>query len=81
MLVSKCTVSGSATLEGPWGMATPRFCVAKRKKGKQREEKGVKPETIKRLSSRSKCYFFSHSRASRVQCLESRFQCSMASPL
>ena len=39
------------------------------KKEKQREKrKSCKAETITRLSPRSKRYYFSHSRASRIQC-------------
>ena len=41
------------------------FLHSKNKKWKQRKKKSLKAETIKRLSQRSKCYFFSHSRASR----------------
>ena len=41
---------------------------SKKKKGKQRKKgKSFKAETIKRLSPRSKCYCFSHSRASRIK--------------
>ena len=44
------------------------FCVAKKKKGRERQKrKGFKAETIKRLSPRSKYYCFRHSRASRIQ--------------
>ena len=46
----------------------PLFCVAKRKKeNKGKKRKYLKVETIKRLSPRSKCYYFSHSRVSRIQ--------------
>ena len=46
----------------------PTFLRSKKKKGKQREKRNTfKAETIKRLSPRSKCYCFSHSRASRIQ--------------
>ena len=46
----------------------PFFLCSKKKKGRQREKrKTFKPETIKRLSPRSKCYCFCHSRASRIQ--------------
>ena len=45
----------------------PLFCVAKRKKENQRKKtESLKAETIKRLSPRSKCYYFSHSRASAI---------------
>ena len=44
------------------------FCVAKRKKlNKGKKGKSFKPETIKRLPPKSKCYCFSHCRASRIQ--------------
>ena len=47
---------------------THTFLCSKKKKGRQREKrKGFKAETIKRLSPRSKCYCFNHSRASRIQ--------------
>ena len=46
----------------------PAFLRSKKKKEKQREKrKTFKEETIKRLSPRSKCYCFRHSRASRIQ--------------
>ena len=47
----------------------PTFLRSKKKKRKQRKKKRkiFKAETIKRLSPRSKCYCFSHSRASRIQ--------------
>ena len=38
-----------------------------KKKTKEKKRKIFKAETIKRLSPRSKCYCFSHSRASRIQ--------------
>ena len=41
------------------------FCVAKRKA--KDERKSFNTETITRLSPSSKCYCFSHSRASRIQ--------------
>ena len=45
----------------------PTFLRSKKKKGRQKQKrKGFKAETIKRLSSRSKYYCFSHSRASRI---------------
>ena len=51
---------------GPWPLHF--FCVAVRKMGKQREKrKSFKAETIRRLSPSSKCYCFSHSRASRIK--------------
>ena len=61
----------------------PLFCVAKRKKWKQKKkEKGFKAEIINRLSSRLKCYCFGHSRASRIQMVaDNTFQCSMTPPL
>ena len=36
-------------------------------KSKEKKEKSFKEETIKRLSSKSKCYCFNHSRTSRIQ--------------
>ena len=46
----------------------PTFLRSKRKKGRQREKrKDFKAETMKRLSPRSKCYCFSHSRAFRIR--------------
>ena len=46
----------------------PTFLRSKKKKGKQRKKrKSLKVETIKRLSQRSKCYCFSHSRVPRNQ--------------
>ena len=61
----------------------PLFCVAKRKKWKQKKkEKGFKAEIINRLSPRLKCYCFGHSRASRIQMVaDNTFQCSMTPPL
>ena len=60
--------SGPATSGGPGGLApTPTFLLTKQKKEKQmKKRKSFKAETIKRLSSRSKCYCFSQSRASRM---------------
>ena len=53
---------------GPWGPWPPLFCIAKRRKGnKEKKIKNLKSETIKKLSPRSKCYIFSHSRGSRIQ--------------
>ena len=47
---------------------THTFLCSENKKGKQRKKrKSFKAETIKRLSPKSKCYCFSHSRASRIQ--------------
>ena len=44
------------------------FYLAKMKKRKQREKKqnSFKSETFKRLSPGSKCFLFSHARASRI---------------
>ena len=51
----------------PWPPSLT-FLRNKKRKGEQRgKRKTFKTETIKRLSPRSKCYFFSHSRVSRVQ--------------
>ena len=57
---------GPAPPEGPWHPLT--FLRSKNKKEKQKKKrKNWKAETIKRLSPRSKCYCFSHSRVSRIQ--------------
>ena len=61
----------------------------KNKKGKERNSKSFKAETIKRLSPRFKYYCFSHSRACRIQKFflspnhgrRQYFSCFMASPL
>ena len=45
-------------------MVLPLFCVAKRNKEKK---ESFKAEAIRRLPPKSKCYCFSHSRASRIQ--------------
>ena len=72
----------------PPPLPPPLFDIAKRK-GKQRKIESFKAETIKKLSPRPKCYYFSHSRAPRIQTFflvsQSRwpagtFQCSMAPP-
>ena len=78
------------------GHATPAppppqlFCVAKRKKlNKGKKGKSFKAETIKRLPPKSKCYCFSHCRASRIEkfflsanmVTDNALQCSMAPPL
>ena len=69
---------------------TQTFLSGKKKNGnKEKTRKSFKAETIKKLSPRSKCYCFSHSRASRIQKLfcrptmmaDSTFQCSVASPI
>ena len=51
------------------GPYTQTFLGSKKKKReiKKKNERSFKAETIKRLSPRSKCYCFSHSRASRIQ--------------
>ena len=71
--------TGPAISGGPGGMSTPPptptphpptpiFLRNKKKKGKQRKKrKNLKVETIKSLSPKSKCFFFSHSRVSRIQ--------------
>ena len=52
---------------GAYPPHTHTLCVAK-KKGRQREKrKGLKAETIKRLSPRSKLNCFNHFRASKIQ--------------
>ena len=72
----------------PPALPPPLFGIAKRK-GKQRKIESFKAETIKKLSPRPKCYYFSHSRAPRIQTFflvsQSRwpagtFQCSMTPP-
>ena len=46
----------------------PTFLRSKKKKEKPRQKRTIfKAETIERLSPRSKCYCFSHSRVSRIQ--------------
>ena len=65
------------------------FAQQKEKRETKGKKKTFKAETIKRLSPRSKCYCFSHSRASRIQrffcwsslVADSTCQCSMAPPL
>ena len=50
------------------GHSATTFLQAKRKKeNKGKKRKTFKAETIKRLSPSSKCYCFSHSRASKIQ--------------
>ena len=57
---------GGACLTPP--CSPPTFLRSKKKKGKQRRAGTTfKAETIKRLSLRSKCYCFSHSRVFRIQ--------------
>ena len=46
---------------------TPFFCSKKKIGEKRGKRKSFKAKTIKRLSPRLKCYYFSHSRASRIQ--------------
>ena len=74
----------------PPPLHTQTFLRGKKKNGnKGKTRKSFKAETIKKLSPRSKCYCFSHSRASRIQKLfcrptmmaDSTFQCSVASPI
>ena len=64
----------------------PTFLVWEKEKGKLREKRTIfKAETIERLSPRSKCYYFSHCRVSRIQKFflsanhgtDNTFQCSM----
>ena len=53
---------------GGRGAMALTFLHSKKKIGKQREKRNnFKAETIKRLSPRSKCYCFSHSRLFRIQ--------------
>ena len=60
--------TGPATPGGPGGHGPRLFFRIKKKIGKKRKKrKSFKAKTIKRLSPRSKCYYFSHSRASRIQ--------------
>ena len=50
------------------GHSAATFLQPKRKKeNKRKKRKTFKAETIKRLSPSSKCYCFSHSRASKIQ--------------
>ena len=67
---NKCTsINTTRDTGGPWGACTAPsfFCVTKRKKGnKGKKRKSFKVETIKRLSPKSKCYCFSHSRATKI---------------
>ena len=52
----------------PRPLPFPTFLRSKKKKGRQKQKrKCFKAETIKRLSPRSKYYYFSHSRASRIR--------------
>ena len=52
----------------PWSLRPPTFWWSNKKNGKQRKKrKSFKAATTKRLSPRSKCYSFSHPRASRIQ--------------
>ena len=70
-------LTGPAAPGGPGGPRPPAFLLSKKKKGKLRKKRTIfKAETIERLSPRSKCYSFSHSRVSF-----NTFQCSMAPPL
>ena len=57
-----------------WGQSTPThpptplfLRCRKKKRETKKKRKSFQAETIKRLSPRSKCYCFSHSRASRIQ--------------
>ena len=63
---------------GGWGSWSPTFLPSKKeKKGNKGEKiKNFKTETIKRLSPMSKCHYFNHSRAFRIQkCLLSTNHC------
>ena len=69
MIPSSTRPETSGRPGGPW---PPLFCIAKRRKGNKEKKiiKNLKSETIKKvkkLSPRSKCYFFSHSRGSSIQ--------------
>ena len=83
------TEVGGPCLPPPPPLPPTLFGIAKRK-GKQRRIERFKAETIKKLSPRPKCYYFSHSRTPRIQTFflvshsrwpASTFQCSMAPPL
>ena len=72
----------------PSSPAPSTFWYSKKKRETKKIE-SFKAETIKKLSPRPKCYYFSHSRAPRIQTFflvsQSRwpagtFQCSMALP-
>ena len=62
-------MSGLATPEGGGRSSwSPTFLRSKKKKRRQRQKRnGFKAETIKRLSPRSKDYFFSHTRSSTIR--------------
>ena len=83
------TVSSRSATSGR-GAWSPTFLRSKMKKMKQRKKrKSFKAETIKRLSPKSKCYCFSHSRVSKIKTLScwstmvsgNTFQCSIAPSL
>ena len=61
--------AGSATPGRVGGTPPTILCSKKKKRGKKGKKifKSFKEETIKRLSSKSKCYCSSYSRASRIQ--------------
>ena len=63
--------TGPATTRGQGGNSPPlpHFFFRSKKKigGKRKKRKSFKAKTIKRLSPRSRCYYFSHSRASRIE--------------
>ena len=52
---------------GAGGHGPPTFLHSKRKKRETKEKKSFRAGTIKRLSPRSKCYCFNHSRVSQIQ--------------
>ena len=64
-----CAVKNrTGDIGGAEGAMAHRFFCSKKKKGNKRQKKkSFKGETIKRLSPWSKCYYFSHSRTSRIQ--------------
>ena len=57
----------ASNTRGTRGHGSTTFLHSKKKKEKQRKKKSFKAETIERLSARSKCYCFRHSRVSRIQ--------------
>ena len=46
---------------------SPTFLRSRKEKGIKGKKESFKVETIKKLSPKSKCYCFSHSRVSRIQ--------------
>ena len=78
-------ILGKRSISDVWQDPSHFFFRSKKKiGGKRKKRKSFKAKTIKRLSPRSKCYYFSHSRVSRIQkfwLADIPSQCSMAPPL